>query len=210
MEVCLLIGFNWKHNMLLITLVLITCLLVSSVSAEEINTDVSGNLTSVDSSVDVLKEDISNNSDILSSGSSFADLNNEIKNAADGGSISLNQNYTYDSSSDSKFVNGIVINKKLTINGNGHTIDAGNSARVFNITASGVVLNDVIIKNAQINNTIDYSNSVYKENMNITLFAVMLNTRAIPLASIVLPLPFIVNSLLITIPLIKLESFEES
>ena len=44
----------------------------------------------------------------------------------------------------------------------------------------------------------------------MTLFAVMLNTRALLTASIVYPLPLIVNVLLMTIPLTNLESLEES
>ena len=169
MEVCLLIGFKWKHNILLITLVLIACLFVSSVCAEEVNSTVSGNLTSVDDSI-VLKEDqLSNSSEVLNAedDGSFTALNDKITNS-EGNIVNLENNYTYDSTKDENFINGININRDgLTINGNGHTIDASGMARVFNILASDVTLNNITIKNANINSNIVYNNTD-NSNMNIT------------------------------------------
>ena len=40
-------------------------------------------------------------------------------------------NYTYNNSTDNNLVNGIVINKTITINGNGYTINALNKSRIF-------------------------------------------------------------------------------
>ena len=145
--------------MLLITLVLITFLFVSSVSAEEIICDISDELSSVDDSI-VLKEDQSvNSSEVLNSpdDGSFTALQNKVSS---GSIVELENDYEY-KDSDSSLKDGIKITQSVTINGNGYTIDAKGMARVFNITGNNVVLNNVIIKNAQINDTIDFTNSVY-------------------------------------------------
>ena len=44
-------------------------------------------------------------------------------------------------------VNGIVINRSITINGNGHTINANNQARIFNVT-NYVNFNNIVFRNA--------------------------------------------------------------
>ena len=72
----------------------------------------------------------------------FTDLNNLIQNASENCVIKLDKNYTYDNSTDYNLVDGIVINKVITIDGQGHTLNANKFARIFNIN-----LDDVIIKN---------------------------------------------------------------
>ena len=70
-----------------------------------------------------------------------------------------------------KVVSGIVINRKVTINGNGHTIDAKGNARIFNIQASDVIIKNLTIKNAHYNDdggAIYFSNSGTIENCNFT------------------------------------------
>ena len=83
----------------------------------------------------------SSNDDILEAGEgSFTDLETEIRK---GGTITLTKNYKYDSSKDSAYVNGIVVNETVTINGNGKTIDGSNLARTFYVTASNVVIKNL-------------------------------------------------------------------
>ena len=41
----------------------------------------------------------------------------------------------------------IIISKNISVDGQGHTINAKNSACIFNITASIVILKDLIFKN---------------------------------------------------------------
>jgi predicted outer membrane repeat protein len=50
-----------------------------------------------------------------------------------------------------KFPNGVVINKDLVIDGNGHTISGSNAYRIFNITASNVELNNIVFVNGNSN-----------------------------------------------------------
>ena len=64
--------------------------------------------------------------------SSFNDLNTFIGSA--GSEVILEHDYAYDNDYDSQFVNGIPITKNVVIKGNGHIIDAGGLARIFNIS----------------------------------------------------------------------------
>jgi len=67
-----------------------------------------------------------------------------------GSTLNLTHNYKYYPEYDSSLVNGIVINKKLTINGNRYTLDAGNSMRIFNIyQCDGVVLDNITFTRAK-------------------------------------------------------------
>ncbi len=56
--------------------------------------------------------------------------------------IELNKDYKY-SSTDTVAKDGIAINKPITINGNGRTIDASNSVRIFIVNSSNVILNNI-------------------------------------------------------------------
>ncbi|WP_462315449.1 right-handed parallel beta-helix repeat-containing protein, partial [Methanobrevibacter sp.] len=78
---------------------------------------------------------------------SFWALNHAI-NANDTSEVNLTNDYCYDPDFDGEFADGIVINRPVTINGNGHTINAQAKARVFNVAASGVTINNLTIKNA--------------------------------------------------------------
>ena len=60
--------------------------------------------------------------------------------------INLERNYTYNKYD--KIIDGIVINRNITINGNGYTIDAQGKARVFLVGANNVTIKNLIIKNA--------------------------------------------------------------
>lgn len=70
----------------------------------------------------------------------FNDLSELINGDSD--VIELNSDYKY-SSTDSVAKGGITINRPLTINGNGHTINASNSVRIFIVNSSNVILNNI-------------------------------------------------------------------
>lgn len=73
----------------------------------------------------------------------YKDLNDEIKK---GNEISLNKNYTFDKDIDVGLENGIIINKTVTINGNGHAINSTNLTKLFDITATGnLTLTNIIL-----------------------------------------------------------------
>ena len=114
--------------MLLIISIIIICFFsISCVNAES-------NLTN-----DILGDDLSYKS--------FTDLQSLIQGSS--GVVELTDNYKYNSTIDtSDFSNGIFIPNPVTINGNGHSIDALNKAKIFTITGSNVLLNNITFKNA--------------------------------------------------------------
>ncbi len=69
-------------------------------------------------------------------------------NGNDNPVINLNNDFYFDSAYDEEFANGITINRKLTINGNGHSINVLQKARILQITAGNVVLNNITFANA--------------------------------------------------------------
>ena len=101
-----------------------------------------GNLTYYDNSSDVL--DI-----IVSTGGAFFDLSILINATEENGVLTLVRNFTFDENLDQDFVNGIPIDKNITVKGNGNTIDALSKARIFNITAENVALDSLNIINGQ-------------------------------------------------------------
>ncbi|WP_298499694.1 Ig-like domain repeat protein [uncultured Methanobrevibacter sp.] len=90
-----------------------------------------------------------NQEDILGDpAGNFTGLDSSIDKTPDGGTLSLEINYTY-SSGDVALVNGIVIDKSITIDGKGHTLDASHIASIFNIGANHrVVLQNIHFINA--------------------------------------------------------------
>jgi len=157
-----LIGFRGlsRKNFLIIFAVFIFLIALGNVSANDIDDNLD-NLT--DTSDDIVLSSESSN-DILTDGEgSLRDLQSEINSAGD--SFTLSRDYKY-KSGDS--VDGIKITKKFTLDGNGKTIDACGMARVFNITGNDVVLKNIIIKNAFINNTVNL-NGQSNNNVNISM-----------------------------------------
>ena len=95
---------------------------------------------------------ISDGDDIVSS-SDFNQLQNLINSAGEGDTISLTSDY----------VGGgeVNINKQITINGNGHSIDASHASRIFMINADNVVLKNLRLLNG---NTDMWGGAVYCEH----------------------------------------------
>ena len=71
---------------------------------------------------------------VKTDGTTLSDLNDLINNNTND-TIALDKDYTFNSTVDSDLTEGIWIDRPLTINGNGHTIDAKGKARVFNVVA---------------------------------------------------------------------------
>ncbi|WP_298501001.1 right-handed parallel beta-helix repeat-containing protein [uncultured Methanobrevibacter sp.] len=75
-------------------------------------------------------------------------LQRDINGAAENSVLTLNRSYTFTVGMDENLADGIVIDKRITINGNGYTINALNKARIFKVTAGIVVLNNITFTNA--------------------------------------------------------------
>ena len=91
---------------------------------------------------------------------SFTKLQEIINNASVYDSIVLNRSYKYYPNFDGDLKNGIVINKSLMVNGNGHVIDGANQARLFNLTTNSIELYNFILVNGYAENgSVIYSNA---------------------------------------------------
>ena len=75
----------------------------------------------------------------------FTDFNNDISNKTE---VSLESNYAYLQENDTNYKNGFTIDRDLTINGNGYTLNP-NGNLLFNVTGSGkLTLNNLTIINS--------------------------------------------------------------
>jgi uncharacterized repeat protein (TIGR01451 family) len=128
-----------KNKLKILLVFLILILSIGMVSATE--------SVSTDSHVDNGNEYITNqvnDVDILSEGSdvgTFTELDNEIQNAKNG-VVTLTKDYKYDFSKDSSLRMGIQTDNIL-INGNNHTIDGSNLARIFTQYSGSVTLKNI-------------------------------------------------------------------
>ena len=106
------------------------------VSVEEVtNTDDSQVIAQTDS------EDLS-----AADNGTFTDLQKKISNATEYALIMLENDYAYDEGFSAE---GICIDKNITIDGRGHTIDAKKQSRIFTVTAEGVYLKNITFINAK-------------------------------------------------------------
>ena len=98
-----------------------------------------------------------NNEDPLT----FTKLNETINDNSNS-TIYLSNNYKYNNNSDSNFQEGILINRNLTINGNGVTLDGNMMARIFKV--SNLNLNVKFYNINFINGLSDYGGAIYQAN----------------------------------------------
>ena len=103
-------------------------------------------------------------------GMSFWDLNRTI-NGNNDTEITLNQSYRYNPKIDSDFINGIIINRTVRINGNNNTINGSDIARIFDITGDNVVLDNIIFTNgnATADTVYDFGGTILWSGANGTL-----------------------------------------
>jgi hypothetical protein len=73
----------------------------------------------------------------------FRQLNEDIGNNSE---VDLESNYVYSGQDDEEYKDGIVIDKTLTINGHGFTINSTDASKLFNVQTNGnLTLNDLIL-----------------------------------------------------------------
>ena len=77
----------------------------------------------------------------------FSALEKKINDAAAGSTITLNRDYEWDSNFTKE---SIEITKALTIDGQGHTLDAKQKSRMFHIKSSNVIIKNFIFKNGYV------------------------------------------------------------
>jgi len=119
---------SFRKTLILSFIVCLSFLLMAAANAEN-STD--NNLTANDDVVIV-------NDEPLKSGS-FMELSQKINETPENQELVLDRDYEYDEGSN----HGIVVSKPIIIDGDGHTLDAKKSSRIFNVTADNVVLKNI-------------------------------------------------------------------
>lgn len=155
-----------KFNIFMIFLVMI--LAVSAVSAADSD---DSSLMANASVEEVTIGDVA--SDVLADGEDPTEQTNtqvvgnfrELKNIIDeneNGLVELDKDYAY-SEDDGDFASGISINKKITLDGKGHTIDGSNAVRIFSLDNHDILLKNITFKNAKSTgqNYADYGGAIY-------------------------------------------------
>ena len=102
----------------------------------------------------------------------FTDLQNAIGLVT--GTLTLNQNVAITAKEAADFTNGITINKDITIDGKGHTIDAKNLGRIFSIGEGFTV---TLTNATLINGKADKGGAIYNDG-SLTLSDVKLSDNA--------------------------------
>ena len=112
----------------------------------------------------------SGNPDLVSAPTgTFIDLNTSISQSSE--KIDISQDYAYDSEKDKNLSSIEITNKNLSINGNNHIIDGNGLTRIFTIDSSNIVMNNLIIKNANLsaifiqNSTLRTYNVTFENNI---------------------------------------------
>ncbi len=127
---------------------------IGCVSADDSNESLISTDSNMSADSDMLADsemsadsDMLADSDISLDTGSFNDLNDLI--AKSNNEITLNRNYTYNPDTDSDYETGITIEKDLTIDGNGYTLNGNYESRIFYIQESTVVLKNINFINAE-------------------------------------------------------------
>ena len=145
-----------KFKKSLIFICLILCLLsIASVCASEVNDTVVASEDQNDKIISIENQDndklsATENDELLAEPDTFTDLNNKITTSVD--VITLDKNYTYSADNDSNFKDGIIIDRPITIDGKGYTINGNNQAKAFNIVANNVILKNITFINCKADN----------------------------------------------------------
>ena len=119
----------------IIMAILVSFLAISAVSASDLNTTDNDGII-VDDTLSVSQNDVVDVGNIKT----FTDLQKNINDASQGSTIVLDADYNYD---DSFSIQGITINKALTIDGDGHTLNGMGQSHIVYVNASNVVLKNI-------------------------------------------------------------------
>lgn len=138
-----------KRKTMLILSLLMIFLVMGAVSAADDNIASDGFLTQ---DYCVEESQLSSGGSVVLSDTSagtLTELNGLIENANENDTITLDKDYnnTYPQDIINKY--GLTIDKQLTINGNGHTIDGNGIINIFQVTADNVVLNNITFINVK-------------------------------------------------------------
>lgn len=150
-------------KILIFLCLMIAIFTVSSVAASDVNDAIVANDDSQENNeISIQTDEILKENE---ESKTITELNNII-NGNENSTITLEHDYKYNDS-DSSFTDGIKINRGVTIDGKGHTIDGGKKIRIFQITASS----PVTIENINFINgfTSVYGGAIYAKDATATI-----------------------------------------
>ena len=99
---------------------------------------------------------------------SFYLLSDKIVNGGD--EVNLTEDYVYQPMTESHFQKGINITRNLTINGNGHSIDGKNQARIFYVYPDcNVIFKDIVFINGNATDEDDVGGAIFGNIQGTTL-----------------------------------------
>ena len=106
-------------------------------------------------------------------GGSYTLLQYLIDSTPENGTLNLNFNVTYDPVHDASLIGGMLLNKSITLIGNGYTISGNDTARIFYVTGSNVTLKNVYLVKGYTPNTMFDSNyrggAIASSSSNLTI-----------------------------------------
>ena len=169
-----------KFKYIFIASLILAILMVSAVSA---NDTVSQDIISDndDNSLEITQDKINTETETAKT---FTDLYVDISNAT--GVLDIQCNYKYNNKTDSNM--GISLGMdNFVINGNGHTLDANNQSRIFQIMANNITINNLTLINANMpvasvlfiakNCSLTTNNVIFKNNTAATQGTVLVNGK---------------------------------
>ena len=133
-----------NKKLIMLAIFLVSLLAVSSASATD---NVTGDIVGVDETVPGIVKNTTDDSvsDDESSIATFDELAKEINASEKGKVLDLAKDYMYVNGP----TNGIRIDKAITIDGHGATLDGDHLSRIFNVTADNVMLKNIQFINAR-------------------------------------------------------------
>ena len=140
-----------KRNIFIILLLLCLIFTLPSISASDTIDPGGGtgdNLTDIPIN-NVLTLSYQEDSILTEGEGTFSELQGLIDTSSDG-KVQLEKNYKFDPTKDDESLKeGILLNKKIEIDGNQFIIDGNNQARIFNISGSNIILKGITLQNAK-------------------------------------------------------------
>ena len=149
-------------KLLILTVVLAIFLSCNAISAA----DVDHSNENITADENIILNQTSNELNANNEFKTFKDLNDDIAKKSE---IDLDSNYVYSQQIDEDYKDGIIIDKTLTINGHGHTINSTDASKLFAVKSNGkLTLNDMILLS-------DYGNAKRAQASFTNMGTVILN-----------------------------------
>ena len=140
---------NFKKIILVSSLMLCILFSISCIAASEVNDTLTASDVSDAEIADIDENQVleQTDDDTIANGDtgSFTELQAKILVAPDGSTITLDKDYSFNTNAN--VTTGVIINKNLTIDGNGHTLNGMSKSRILTVLYNIKENNKVVLKN---------------------------------------------------------------